>query len=165
MSSSSSSRGQFNPNPTDSAMDESTPRPSGFKVIPVSTSDIPELVSIKNAAFAATPETDQLFPDKPSVRKWWADGIEGDLLYKPQQSYLKVVDTKADGRIVAYAKWDLGSMEERGPRFAPFVDDMDHKSCGEFVEGMDRSRRRLMGDRKHYCTQNHFLIIYLIIDH
>lgn len=93
-----------------------------------------------------------MFPDTPGVRKWWEDGIREDILRKPQQTYLKVIDTNAHGRMVAYAKWDLGSMEERGPRALPFDrEEMDREACGEFYAHMDRERKRLMGDRKHYC--------------
>lgn len=138
-------------NPTDSVVDESAGRPSNLKVIPASTSDIPDMISVWYAAFTS-PSLRRMFPDTPSVRKWWEDGIREDLLRKPQQTYLKVIDTNAHGRMVAYAKWDLGSMEARGPRALPFDrEEMDREACGEFYARMDRERKRLMGDRKHYC--------------
>ncbi|KAL2110471.1 hypothetical protein VUR80DRAFT_1147 [Thermomyces stellatus] len=77
-----------------------------------------------------------LWPGTPGVRKWWADSIRDDLLNKPFHSYIKIVDTEsADAhgkpRLVAYAKWDMSTIEERGAR-------------------LNSERWRVMGDRKRY---------------
>lgn len=139
-------------NPTDSAKDEPSGqrRPSNLKVIPAALSDIPNIISVWYAAFN-TPNLRQMFPDTPGVRKWWETANRDDIINKEHQTYLKVVDTAAGGRLVAYAKWDLGSMEERGPRVPPFNEEMDQEACRRFFGNMDHERKRLMGGRKHYC--------------
>lgn len=73
-----------------------------------------------------------LWPGTPGVRKWWADSIRDDLLNKPFHSYIKIVDTEsADAhgkpRLVAYAKWDMSTIEERGARYHLWHPDMPAK--------------------------------------
>lgn len=149
-----------NPTDSESATDSSTTRSSPLQIHQVRQSDIPTMINIWYKAFD-TPSIRSMFPDTPGVRKWWEDDTHYNLQHHPQQKYLKVVDTtsnanaNANGRIVAYAKWDLGSMEERGPRTLPFTDEMDQVACNRFFGNMDHERRRLMSGRKHYCTYNH----------
>lgn len=118
--------------------------------------DVPTLTEIWFAAFT-DPGIRCLWPDTAGVRKWWDDANRNDMLNKPFQRYIKVVDpesTDGDGRmrIAAFAKWDTAMPEERGRRYPPWHDDMPAQVCDAFFDGEENERRRVMGDRKHYCT-------------
>ncbi|KAJ5933809.1 acetyltransferase [Penicillium verhagenii] len=118
-----------------------------------SIEDSDALMEVWFAAFS-DPDSRHLFPHTPGMRKWLKDAIHQDLTERPFQKYLKLVDTQSDDRhdrprIAAYAKWDYSTLEERGPRYPPFHDDMPKELCRDFVDRGDRNRKRVMGDRKH----------------
>lgn len=98
-----------------------------------------------------------LFPDTSSVRQWWDDANRHDLLHKPFQKYLKVVDpelVEEDGRskLVAYAKWDMAvDFQQRGSRFPLWHADMPGQDCDAFFARLDSERLKIMGDKSHIC--------------
>ena len=122
----------------------------------VTLDDIPDITELWYIAFI-DPGMRHLFPDSPNVRRWWDDANRHDLLHKPFQKYLKVVDpdlVDKDGRskLVAYAKWDMAvDLQQRGSRFPPWHADMPGKDCDAFFTGLDRGRARIMGDKNHIC--------------
>lgn len=63
----------------------------------------------------------------------------------------QVQDVRGRPRIVAFAKWDLAMPEERGRRWPPWHEDQPGKECEEFLEILERNRKRVMGEVKHYC--------------
>lgn len=135
----------------------STTKPSrdnSLRTEPVTLDDIPQITQLWYNVFSM-PEMRALFPDTPGLRQWWDDTNRHDLLHKPGQKYLKVVDE--NGQMAAYAKWDLAP-EERGRRFPPWHADSDRKSCDAFFGGMEKERLRLLGGRKHYCR---FLLMFI----
>ncbi|OGM51085.1 hypothetical protein ABOM_000373 [Aspergillus bombycis] len=97
--------------------------------------DIPELIDVWYNAFN-TPEMLAIWPNTPGVRQWWDEANRHDMLHKPQEKYLKVVDTR-NGRIAAYAKWSLETAEERGPRFPPWHPDMNPERNDAFIGNME----------------------------
>jgi hypothetical protein len=101
------------------------------------------------------PIMSHMMPDTPGVRNWFSETNRTDMLSKPFQKYMKVVDpsVQVDGRprVVAYAKWDLAMPEERGPRFAPWHPEQPGPDCDAFFGGMEVKRKRLYGDRKNFC--------------
>ncbi|CAM1503549.1 Fc.00g011400.m01.CDS01 [Cosmosporella sp. VM-42] len=116
--------------------------------------DVPAMTEIWFAAFT-DPGTQHLWPDTPGVRKWWDDANRSDLLNKPFQRYVKIVDPKlrdSQGRlrIAAYAKWDFAMPEERGRRYPPWHEDMPGEDCDAFFQKLENGRQRVMGERKHY---------------
>lgn len=44
--------------------------------------------------------------------------------------------------------------DERGARFPPWHGDMPGQDCDAFFGGLEKSRRRVMGDKKHYCKSD-----------
>ena len=89
------------------------------------------------------------------MRKWRDHTTRNDMLTKPFQKYIKVVDpTSIDGngraRIVSFAKWDLAMILDRGRRYLPWHEDMPTEECDEFFAMEDKERTRLMGNEKHY---------------
>ncbi|KAL4975998.1 acyl-CoA N-acyltransferase [Aspergillus desertorum] len=129
---------------------------SSFTLSPVLSPDIPALTTIWFAAFNDS-AIGQLFPDTPGVRAWLTAANQCDLNSKPFQKYVKIVDSSARDergqkyeRIVAYAKWDLATPEERGRRYPLWHGDMPAGQCDEFFEREERERERVMGRIRHY---------------
>lgn len=122
---------------------------------PVTLEDIPALTTLWYETFT-DPAMQHLWPDTPGMRQWWDEANRRDLTDKPYQRYVKVVDPEskdAQGRprIVAYAKWDLAMPDERGCRFPPWHEDMPKQDCDNFFNTLERNRKRVFGDTKHYC--------------
>jgi hypothetical protein len=111
--------------------------------------DIPKISEVWFRAFNS-PSNKELIPDTPGLRTWWDDANYYDLLHRPYQKYLKVVDSTHPDAIVAYGKWDL-EPNECVKRFPPWHTDSNAKLCNKFFGGIEQQRKRLMGDRKHYC--------------
>ncbi|KAJ5484229.1 acetyltransferase [Penicillium expansum] len=119
----------------------------------VTVEDSSSLMDLWFAAFS-DPGSRRLFPNTPGVRKWLEDAIYQDLLQRPFQTYLKIVDLGSKGadgrpRIAAYAKWDSSTPKERGPRYPPWHDDMPKELCQAFVGRGESNRKRVMGDLGH----------------
>jgi hypothetical protein len=129
---------------------------STLKLEPLTIEDNSALTELWFAAFS-DPDLQRVFPNTPGVRKWMEDANAHDILNKPFQRYIKVIDTAskdADGRprIAAYAKWDLSMPEERGRRYPPWHEEMPGEMCEAFFMKEEANRKRVMGDTKHFCT-------------
>lgn len=125
-------------------------KPTTLKLEPATAEDIPAITSVWYAAFS-TPAMLALFPDTPNVRRWWDDTNREDLLNNPFRVYLKVVDTAADNRLVAYGKWVLSMPDEDVSRFPAWPVDCDAKKNDDFFGALARERERLLGGTKNYC--------------
>ncbi|KAJ5620606.1 acetyltransferase [Penicillium lagena] len=128
--------------------------PNPLILQPMTLEDNAALTELWFAAFS-DPEMRQVFPDTPGVRKWLEDANGHDMLNKPFQRYVKVVDTTATDdqgrlRIAAYAKWDLAMPHERGRRYPPWHEDMPADVCDRFFLKEEKNRMRVMGDQKHF---------------
>lgn len=44
--------------------------------------------------------------------------------------------------------------DERGPRYPPWHGDSPGQDCDAFFGGLEKSRRHVMGDKKHYCKSD-----------
>ncbi|KAJ5627002.1 hypothetical protein N7528_004429 [Penicillium herquei] len=124
-----------------------------LKIEHADAEDSSTLADLWLMAFSDT-HSRQLFPDTPGVRKWLEDAISRDILGRPFQHYMKIIDTESKNDnggtpIVAYAKWDFSLPEERGPRYLPWHDDMPKELCEAFVTRGENNRRRIMGNTKH----------------
>ncbi|KAF5990558.1 hypothetical protein FBULB1_35 [Fusarium bulbicola] len=78
-----------------------------------------------------------------------------DLIHKPFQRYVKVVDPDSEDangrpRIAAFAKWDTSMPCERGRRYPPWTEDQPGQVCDDFIAKEEAERLRVMGDQKHY---------------
>jgi hypothetical protein len=117
--------------------------------------DLPAITELWFTVFS-DPGMRKLVPDTPGTREWFTEANRVDMLTKPYQKYIKIIDpntkdAQGQARIAAYAKWDLAMLDERGPRFPPWHGDMPKQDCDTFFGGLDQERKRVMGDRKHYC--------------
>lgn len=126
-----------------------------LRVEKVVLDDIPTLTEVWFAAFT-DPGIRRIWPDTPAVRKWWTDANHHDLLHKPFQHYIKIIDPQTQDvqgrpRIAAFAKWDTSMPSERGRRYPPWTEDQPGQVCDEFIAKEERERLRVMGDQKHYC--------------
>ncbi|KDN64636.1 putative acetyltransferase [Colletotrichum sublineola] len=123
---------------------------------PATIEDILALTEVWFAAFAHDPEIARLWPDTPRVHAWWNDANRGDMLAKPFQRFIKVIDPSAADargrpRIAAWAKWDTSMPARRGRRYPPWCGDMPAEVCDAFFDREERERERVMGKEKHYC--------------
>ncbi|KAH8815539.1 acyl-CoA N-acyltransferase [Xylogone sp. PMI_703] len=120
---------------------------STLRLEPATLEDIPAITELWYLAFAEMMSA--FFPDTPGVRKWWDEANTSDMINKPYQKYMKVVDTASDGKLIAYAKWDFATVEERGPRFPPWHEDMPGEKVTNFFAGLETERKRLVGHGKN----------------
>ncbi|OQE46325.1 hypothetical protein PENCOP_c001G04652 [Penicillium coprophilum] len=130
----------------------STPSPLVLEL--ATLNDLPVITELWFTVFS-DPGMRKLFPDTPGTREWFTEANRIDMLTKPYQKYIKIIDpntkdAQGQARIVAYAKWDLAMPDERGARFPPWHGDMPGQDCDAFFGGLEKERKRVMGDRKHY---------------
>ncbi|WQF81316.1 Putative GNAT domain, acyl-CoA N-acyltransferase [Colletotrichum destructivum] len=131
------------------------PAPSNLILEPVTLEDVTALTEVWFAAFAHDPAINRLWPDTPLVRAWWDGANRSDIVAKPFQRFVKVVDpniadARGGARIAAWAKWDTSMPGQRGRRYPPWCEDMPGKVCDAFIESEERERGRLMGEENHY---------------
>lgn len=135
--------------------------------------DIPAITELWFTVFN-DPGMRHLMPDKPSIRQWMTEANLNDMLQKPYQKYIKIVDpttkdTTGQPRLAAYAKWDLAMPDQRGPRFPPWHADQPSQDCNAFFGKLEDDRKRVMGDRKHYCMTPRTVLLdprsYIQADH
>lgn len=120
--------------------------------------DIPQISTVFFRCFDNTALV-QMFPPVPSVQNWWDDANMHDLLYRDSDRYVVVKDMAADGKIVAYAKWQIAtgdndSNEEFFPRFPPWPAESDNQLCTTFFDHISKDRVQYFskrGLRQHYC--------------
>lgn len=133
-----------------------TARSQMLRLEPATFEDISTLTEVWFGAFTH-PDFRHIWPDTPGVHQWWDEANRHDMLNKPFQRYVKVIDPDsmdAQGRprIAAYAKWDLSMPDERGRRYPPWHADMPGETCDLFFQREEDERRRVMGKEKHYCS-------------
>lgn len=129
--------------------------PNPLRLEPATLEDVDVLTELWYQAFTE-PAMRHIWPDTPGVRKWWDEVARSDMLDRPYQRYMKIVepdsrDAHGRPRIVAFAKWDLAMAEERGRRWPAWHEDQPRQECEEFLATLERNRRRVMGEGKHYC--------------
>lgn len=109
----------------------------------------------------------KMFPQIPSVQQWWDDANIFDMINRPAAKYLKVTDLAANdgkGKIVGYAKWFVpveGQRPELENRFPPWAEGSGKDLCSRFFGHLVLERRKLLGDRQHYCELSLPLLINL----
>ncbi|QKX57674.1 uncharacterized protein TRUGW13939_04792 [Talaromyces rugulosus] len=120
-----------------------------MKIKTFTLDDIPNAIAMNYAAFPGA-ESQKMMPDTAGARQWWLDVYRHDYVNRRQHSqFVKVVET-VGGSMVAYARWDRASLEERGPRYPAWHADMNHAACNQFIEHSDGTRKRIMGADPHY---------------
>ncbi|KAJ5691970.1 Acyl-CoA N-acyltransferase [Penicillium macrosclerotiorum] len=128
--------------------------PSALRLEPATLEDIPAIAELWFEVFT-DPMMRHLFPPTPGVRQWWEKANRDDFINKPFQRYVKIVDPESNNangqpRLVAYAKWDLAMVAERGSRFPPWHEDQPAGDCDNFFGSLEKERQRVMGDRKNF---------------
>ncbi|KAE8349876.1 acyl-CoA N-acyltransferase [Aspergillus coremiiformis] len=122
--------------------------PSTLRLEEITLDDIPQMTEVWFRAFG-TPHNLILFPDTPGVRAWWDETNRHDLLNRPYQKFIKVVDSAKPSCIVAYGKWDL-EPDQCGERYPPWHEESNSEICSEFFGGIENQRRNVMQGRRHY---------------
>lgn len=124
---------------------------------PATAEDVPAIVNVWFLAFRQ-PTITRLLPDTPGMREWHRDWHLSNFQTRPKTKYLRVVDTESKDehgrpRIIAFGVWDLAMPEERGRRFPPWHADSPQQACEELIDGLEKERKRVMGDAKNYCME------------
>ena len=125
---------------------------------PATLDDAPAITELWFAVFTDK-GMQHLFPDTPNMRKWWDEANRHDMIHKPFQKYIKIVDPNTldktgRPRLAAYAKWDTAMVDERGRRFPPWDAETPAPDADAFFDGLESERKRVMGDEKHYCRSD-----------
>lgn len=122
---------------------------STLALLPVTVEDLPVITKLW---YASMPPFEDIWPNTAAGHAWW-DAANLAELNQPNRHYLKVVDTAADNRLIAYGKWDFAVFaEERGgPRFPPWCTDSKPEAGDKFVNSLESERKRLCGDAPSYC--------------
>ncbi len=117
-----------------------------------------DIEEIRNIWYACFPEpfVRKMFPEVPSVRRWWDDHNLDDMLNKPGTRYLIVKDVSKEGgsRGVGYSKWSVpvgDAILKPENRFPPWCVDGDVKLADLFFGTIAKARKELMGDNQYYC--------------
>ena len=98
----------------------------------------------------------QAIPDTLQISQWWNE-VNTLALSDPEFRVMTIVDTAADRRIVAYARWRLPAavrsmaVDAGGWSAMPLTAYHDEALCNAFINFMAEQRRSLMQDRPHYC--------------
>lgn len=138
-----------------------TPTSKMLALEPVTEADLPAITDLWYSAFGPSGFL-ELIPDTPNNRDWWNSANGHDLHHKPTAYYWKVVDTAQPSKpLIAYAKWDLESAEERGDRFPPWHADMNKKGCDDLFGKLEKQRSLLLGGTKNYCMPPNALEVEL----
>ncbi|CAI7567772.1 unnamed protein product [Penicillium viridicatum] len=120
---------------------------------PATPEDVPAITEVWFASFTQ-PIIGEIFPNTPGMHQWHNDWHMKDI-QKSNCRYLRVVDTESKDeqgrpRLVAFGKWDLAMPDERGRRFPIWHADSPYQQCEDFIAELEESRKRVMGDEKHY---------------
>ena len=131
---------------------------------PMTEADLPALTELWYSVFNS-PGMLKIFPDTPGVRRWVEEANRHDLVHRPDRKYMKVVNSKEGGKMVAYAKWDLSAYRDGmrcEARFPPWHKDMDAAYNISFFARAEHERKRVMGKKKHYCQSFFFHCILVL---
>ncbi|OKL55641.1 hypothetical protein UA08_09128 [Talaromyces atroroseus] len=137
-----------------------------FKLRRASPSDVEQLTDVFFSGFRKDAVMASCFPEKPSVRRFWINGLM-KALSDPSVHIVAVVDTDAPGEpIVAYANWvsptttDTDTEQDQAQPLYP--DDGDDKELAEFFfPFLKEQRAKNMGGRKCWylaalvCHEDH----------
>jgi hypothetical protein len=119
--------------------------------------DVPALSSVFSKSFHPVSSfMKQAIPDTLQILQWWSE-VNTLALNDPEFRIMKIVDTAADRRIVAYARWRLPAavrsmaVDAGGWSAIPLTAYHDEVLCNAFINFMAEQRGTLMQDRPHYC--------------
>ena len=136
---------------------DGSPFTFSLKLCEADYTDIPALSSVFSKSFHPVSSfMKQAIPDTLQISQWWNE-VNLFALNDPQTRIMKVVDTAAEGRIVALARWGLPAGEKVMAVGAgcwctvPLTADHDEALCDAFIGFMAECRREVMQDRPHYC--------------
>ena len=131
---------------------------SSFQLSQVTFDDLSTLRSVFSQSFhPVSAFMCKAIPDTPVVCKWW-DEVNHFAFEEKRVHLMKVIDTAANDKIIAMARWrlpDVGSEMAPGAgtwTAVPLTPDHDQELCDAFIEFLAKWRTAVMQDRPHYCT-------------
>ena len=126
---------------------------------PAQLSDVPALINVYMRAFTQ-PISLATFPRVPSVHSWWEARIAKAFEIEPGARFIMV--TNAEDEIIAFAKWVVpvpGGESDVAEALPEWPEGSDRKLCDAFYGGLARERKRIMGNRSHYCEE--FMLLFV----
>ena len=131
--------------------------PFSLELCEANSTDLPALSHIFSDSFhPVSIFMNKAIPDTLQISKWW-NQVNTFALNDPEVRIIKIVDTAADRKSVALARWRLparrrGMAVDAGCWSAvPLIADHDETLCNAFINFMAEQRRTVMQDRPHYC--------------
>jgi hypothetical protein len=123
-----------------------------------SPTDFENLVDIQIAAFASSGIISMLTPN-PITDEYIQKSIGKHIKSwreEPDVTYLKVIDTDLDGKMVAGAKWRINKQErseEEVKKMYPVPDEQEKERQGlsDFMAFLSRVRKEYMGTKPFCC--------------
>ena len=144
----------------DASIQEASKLPPYLELCDSKFTDVPALSSIFSKSFHPVSSfMKQAIPDTLQILQWWSE-VNTLALNDPEFRIMKVVDTAADRRIVAYARWRLPAaarpmtVDAGGWSAMPLTAYHDEALCNAFINFMAEQRRTLMQNRPHYCKSS-----------
>ena len=128
-----------------------------LEVHPATAADMEDLARIQTSAFKTSPMVDFLFPNPLTE-----DGLKGiaekhvKSLDEPDVTYLKVIDTDLDGKMIAAAKWRINEKERDREEWEkmlpkPGKEDEGIQARLDFYAYLSRVRTTYMGGKPYAC--------------
>jgi hypothetical protein len=125
-----------------------------------SESDLTDFVHIQLSAFASGSGIVALLTPRPLPSAYVQKAIGKHIKSFREDvdvTYLKVIDTDLNGKMIAGAKWRINEKERTEEEIlsmlpAPGEDERGNQGAVDFMAFLSRVRRQYMGTRPVYCT-------------
>ena len=122
--------------------------------------DLNRIVTVQNATFDGDPLMQILFPGQRStdaIAK--ALKLYGKDMEDPRITFMTVVDTDDDDRIIGFAKWHIYKRERAEEEWAKeekreWGDGTNVAAADELIGGIFEKRRRIMAGKPHCRKEN-----------
>jgi hypothetical protein len=124
-----------------------------------SASDLADFVHIQLSAFASGSGIVALLTPRPLPPDYVQKAIEKHIKSFREDSdvtYLKIIDTDLNGKMIAGAKWRINEKERTEEEIqsmlpVPGEDEKGRQGAVDFMAFLSRVRRQYMGTRPVYC--------------
>ncbi|KAH7391703.1 acyl-CoA N-acyltransferase [Pyrenochaeta sp. MPI-SDFR-AT-0127] len=129
-----------------------------LEIRPVEESDFEDFVRIQTAAFQGGGGITGLLTPVPLPANYIQKSIDKHIKSwrdEPDVTYLKVIDTDLDGKMIAGAKWRINEKERTEEQIksmlpVPGPDEEGNPALQDFMRYLSRVRREYMGTKPFY---------------
>lgn len=134
-----------------------------LEVHPCEESDIPDFVHVLMSSFAYGGGITAILTPNPLPEGYTEKNIEKHLKSFREEkdiTYLKVIDTDLDGKMIAGAKWRINEQERAEDEVkktlpVPGKDEEGRQGVQDFMWFLNRVRWQYMGTKPFFCRLSH----------